>query len=111
MYIDLIKRKIDRFTASCRRVDVQKLSYVFIVYVCISYMSSTCKQSAVTALCMIALRVNRPENAKNRSIYCITSVCMCAKTESCLHNIYIYVVYELQHVCCCHSVYVQASMC
>jgi len=45
------------------------------------------------------LHVNRFENAKNRSIYCITSVCMCAKAESCLHNIYIYVVYELQHVC------------
>ncbi len=43
---------------------------------------------------MIALRVNRSENAKNRSIYCITSVCMCAKAESCLRNICVYVVYE-----------------
>ncbi len=48
---------------------------------------------------MITLRVNRSENAKNRSIYCITSVCMCAKAESCLRNIYVYVIYELQHVC------------
>ncbi len=40
------------------------------------------------------LRVNRSENAKNQSIYCITSVCMCAKAESCLRNIYVYVVYE-----------------
>ncbi len=48
---------------------------------------------------MITLRVNRSENAKNRSIYCITSVCICAKAESCLRNICVYVVYELQHVC------------
>ena len=27
------------------------------------------------------------------------SVCICAKAESCLHSIYMYVVYELQHVC------------
>ena len=57
------------------------------------------ESSAVTALCVIALRVNRSENAKNRSIYCITPVYMCAKAESCLRNIYVYVVYELQHVC------------
>jgi len=63
------------------------------------YMSSTCEKSAVTALCVIALRVNRSENAKNRSIYCITPVCMCAKAESCLRSICVYVVYELQHVC------------
>ena len=44
---------------------------------------------------MIALRVNRSENAKNRLIYCITSVCMCAKAESCLCSIYVYIVYKL----------------
>ncbi len=48
---------------------------------------------------MIVLRVNRSENAKNRSIYCITFVCMCAKAESCLCSIYVYVIYELQRVC------------
>jgi len=48
---------------------------------------------------VIVLRVNRSENAKNRSIYCITSVCMCAKAESCLCSIYVYVIYELQRVC------------
>ncbi len=57
------------------------------------------ESSAVTALCVIALRVNRSENAKNQSIYCITSVCICAKAESCLCNICIYVIYELQHIC------------
>ncbi len=48
---------------------------------------------------MIALRVNRSENAKNQSVYCITSVCIYVKAESCLRSIYVYVVYELQHVC------------
>ncbi len=43
MYIDLIKRKINRFTASCRCVDVQRLNCAFAVYVCILYMSSTCE--------------------------------------------------------------------
>ena len=43
MYIDLIKRKTDRFTASRRRVDVQKLNCAFAVYVYMSYMSSTCE--------------------------------------------------------------------
>ncbi len=33
--------------------------------------------------------------SKNLSIYCIVSMCMCAKAESCLHNICVYVVYEL----------------
>jgi len=48
---------------------------------------------------VIVLRVNRSENAKNRLIYCITSVCICVKAETCLCSIYVYVVYELQHVC------------
>ncbi len=92
MYIDLIKRKIDRFTASCRCVDVQKLNRVFAVYVCMSYMSSTCEYRAVTALCVIALRVNRSEN-RNRSIYCVAQMYMCAKAESCLRNDCVNVVY------------------
>ncbi len=43
MYIDLIKRKINRFTASRRRVDAQKLNHAFAIYVCMLYMSSTCE--------------------------------------------------------------------
>jgi len=43
---------------------------------------------------VIALRVNRSEKAKNQSIYCITSVCMCAKAESCLRSICVYIIYE-----------------
>jgi len=53
----------------------------------------------VFAMYVIAMHVNRSDNAKNQSIYCIMSVCMCAKAESCLCNICVYVVYELQHVC------------
>ncbi len=90
MYINLIKRKIDWFTASHRRVDAQKLNLAFAIYVCMLYINSTC---------VITLHVNRSESAKNRSIYCITSVCICAKAESCLCSICVYVVYELQHVC------------
>ncbi len=43
MYINLIKWKINRFTAFCKRVDVQKLNHAFAIYVCILYMSSTCE--------------------------------------------------------------------
>ncbi len=105
-------RKIDRFTASRKRVDVQKLNRAFAMYMCVMYISCSVCAKTLLSFCVyeqrlcyvfvmyvIALRVNRPENAKNRSIYCITSVCMCAKAESCLRSIYMYVVCELQHVC------------
>ena len=32
--------------------------------------------------------------SKNQSIYCVTSMCMCAKAELCLRSICVYVVYE-----------------
>ena len=108
MYIDLIKRKIDRFTASHKRVDVQKLSRVFAMYMCVMYMScSACAKTLLSfcvydqrlcrvfAVYVIAIHVNRSDNAKNRSIYCISWACRCAKAESCLCNICVYVVYEL----------------
>jgi hypothetical protein len=85
MYIDLIKRKIDRFTASHKRVDVQKLSRVFAMYMCVMYMScSACAKTLLSfcvydqrlchvfAVYVIAMHVNRSDNAKNRSIYCIS---------------------------------------
>jgi len=53
----------------------------------------------VFAVYVIAMHVNRSENAKNQLIYCITSVCICIKAESCLCSICVYVIYELQHVC------------
>ncbi len=43
MYIDLIKRKIDWFTVLHERVDAQKLNHAFAIYVCLSYISSTCE--------------------------------------------------------------------
>jgi len=33
----------------------------------------------VFAMYVIAMRVNRSDNAKNRSIYCIMQTCKCAK--------------------------------
>ncbi len=111
MYINLIKRKIDWFTASYKRVDVQKLSRVFAVCMCVMYMScSVCAKTLLSfcvyeqrlccifAVYVIAMHVNQSDNVKNRSIYCISQACRCAKAESCLRNIYVCDVYELQHV-------------
>ena len=110
--IDLIKRKIDWFTALHKCVCAQKLSRAFAMTVLMSYIScSVCAKTLLSfcvyeqrlchvfAMYLIAMHVHRSDKAKNRSIYCITSVCMCAKAESCLRNICVYVVYELQHVC------------
>ncbi len=41
---------------------------------------------------IIVLHVNWSENAKNWSIYCIMSICIYAKAESCLRNIYVYII-------------------
>jgi len=111
MYIDLIKRKTDRFTASHECVDAQKLSRVFAMYVCVMYMScSVCAKTLLSfciyeqrlcrvfAVYVIAMHVHRSDKAKNRSIYCITQACRCAKAESCLRNVYVCDVYELQRV-------------
>jgi len=105
----LIKRKIDRFTASCRCVDVQKLNRAFIVCMYVMYMScNACaktllsffyvyKQSLcrVFAMYVIAMHVHQSDKAKNRSIYCLIQTCRCAKAESCLRNIYVFIIYEL----------------
>ncbi len=111
MYIDLIKRKIDRFTASHKRVNAQKLSRVFTVYVCVMYMScSACAKMLLSfcvyeqslcyvfAMYVIVMHVHRSDKAKNRLIYCITQACRCAKAESCLCNVYVCDVYKLQHM-------------
>ena len=47
---------------------------------------------------VFAMHVDWSENRKNRSIYCIIQMCMYAKAESCLHNMYVYDVYELQRM-------------
>ena len=111
MYIDSIKRKIDRFTASHKHVDVQKLNHVFAMYVYVMYMScNACAKTllsfcvyeqrlyCVFAMYMIAMHVNQSDNAKNRLIYCILQACRCAKAESCLCNVYVCDVYELQRM-------------
>ncbi len=112
MYIDLIKRKIDRFTASCKRVDVQKLNRVFAMCMYVMYMScSACAKTLllfcvyeqrlchVFAVYVIAMHVHRSDKAKNQSIYCIMQACRCTKAESCLRNVCVCDVYELQHMC------------
>ncbi len=54
--------------------------------------------STVTALCVIVICVNRSENEKNRLICCITQVCRCVKAKSCLCNVCMCDVYELQRM-------------
>ena len=107
MYIDLIKRKINWFTASRRRVDAQKLNRVFAVYVYVMYMSCSACAKTLLLLCVyeqrlyrvfavyvIAMHVHQSDKAKNRLFYCITQTYRCAKAESCLRSICVYVVYE-----------------
>jgi len=53
----------------------QRLCYVFAMYV-------------------IAMHVHQSDKAKNRLIYCIMQTCKCAKAESCLRNICVYIIYE-----------------
>ncbi len=111
MYIDLIMQKIDWFTASHNHVNVQKLNHVFAVCMYVTYMScNACtkmlllfyvyeqKLYCVFAMYVIAMHVNWSDNAKNRLIYCILQACKCAKAESCLCNVYVCDVYELQRM-------------
>ena len=104
-------RTIDRFTASHRCVCVQKLSRVFVMTVWMLYISCSACAKTLLLFCVyeqrlchvfvvyvIAMHVNWSENGKNQSICCITQVCKCAKVESCLHNVYVCDVYELQRV-------------
>ncbi len=104
-------RKIDRCTASCKHVDAQKLSRVFIIYMCMMYMNCNVCAKTLLSFCVykqrlccdfavyvIAMHVHWSDKAKNRSIYCITWACKCAKAESCLRNICVCNVYELQRM-------------
>ena len=112
MQINLIKRKINQFTASRKSVNVQKLSHAFAMYMYVMYINcNTCAETLLSfyiyeqslyhvfIMYVITMHVNRSDKAKNRLIYCIMKTCKCAKAESCLCNICIYVVYKLQHVC------------
>ncbi len=104
-------RKIDWFTASHEHVDTQKLSRAFAVTVWMSYIScSACAKTLLSfciyeqklchlfAMYVIAMHVNQSDKAKNRSIYCITQTCKCIKAESCLCNVCMCNVYDLQRV-------------
>ncbi len=110
--VDWLNFNVDRsICILCRRVNVQKLSYVFAMYVCVMYMScSACAKTLLSfcvykqrlyhvfAMYVIAMHVNWSDKAKNQSIYCIMQMCKCAKAESCLCNVYVCDVYELQRV-------------
>ncbi len=101
-------RKIDWFTASHERVDAQKLSRVFAMYMCVMYMNCNVCAKMLLSFCVyeqrlchvfavyvITMHVNRSDKAKNRLIYYISQTCKCAKAESCLCNVCVNVVYEL----------------
>jgi len=47
---------------------------------------------------VFATHVSWSENWKNRLIYCVAQMCICAKAESCLHSMYVCDVYELQRM-------------
>ncbi len=53
------------------------------------------ESSAVIALCVVAMCVNWSKNGKNWLICYIMQVCKCTKAESCLRNICVCDVYEL----------------
>jgi len=101
-------RKIDRFAASRKSVNVQKLSHVFAVYMCVMYMNCNACAKMLLSFCVyeqrlccvfavyvIVMHVNQSDKAKNQSIYCIMQTCRCAKAELCLCSICVYIVYEL----------------
>ncbi len=104
-------RKIDRFTALYEHVNAQKLSRVFAICMCVMYMSCNACAKTLLSFCVYeqrlchvftvyvtAMHVNWSDKAKNRSIYCITQACKCAKVELCLCSICMCDVYELQRV-------------
>ncbi len=69
--------------------------------VCAKTLLSFCiyeqRLCCVFAMYVITTHVNQSEN-RNWSIYCVAQMCICAKAESCLHNVYVCDIYELQRV-------------
>ncbi len=67
--------------------------------VCAETLLSFCvyeqRLCCIFVIYMIAMHVNWSDKAKNQSIYCITQMCKCTKSELCLRSICMYVVYEL----------------
>ncbi len=72
--------------------DVYKLQRVrkdVAVVLCIWAKTVSCLCSVCVCNACKSIR-----KSKNWLIYCVVLICMCAKAESCLRNIYVYVVYE-----------------
>ncbi len=105
-------RKINWFTALHQCVYTQKLSRVFAMYMCVTYINcSICAKTLLSfcvyeerlchvfAVYVIAMHVNQSDKAKNQLIYYIMQMCRCAKVESCLCNVCMCDVYELQRMC------------
>ncbi len=124
--VDRLNFNVDRsICILCRRVDVQKLSYVFAMYVCVMYMSfSACAKTLLSfyvyeqrlchvfAVYVIAMHVHWSDKAKNQSIYCLTWTCRCAKAESCLRNICMFIIYELNvWIKCCYCSVCDCAAC
>ncbi len=81
---------------------------VYISKDCVMYMSCNACAKTLLSFCIykqrlchvfamyvIAMHVNQSDKAKNQSIYCIMQTCKCTKAKSCLCNICVNVVYEL----------------
>jgi len=49
----------------------------------------------VFSMYVIVMHVHQSDKAKNQLIYCIMQACRCTKAESCLCNVYVNVIYEL----------------
>ncbi len=72
--------------------DVYELQHVrkdVAVILCIWAKTVSCFRSVCVCNACKLIR-----KSKNRSIYCIVLMYMCAKAESCLHNICVYIIYE-----------------
>ncbi len=103
-----------------RCVCMQKLSHVFTIYVCVMYMSCNICTKTLLLFCVyeqrlyhvFAMYVNWSDKAKIQSIYCIVQVCRCAKAESCLCNICMYIVYEFNMwIKCCYCSVCDCTAC
>ncbi len=52
-------RKIDRFTVSRKCVDVQKLTHVFVMCMCVTYMSCSVCAKTLLSFCVYEQRLCR----------------------------------------------------
>ncbi len=104
---------------------MEKLNHVFAMYMYVTYMSCSVCAKMLLLFCvykqrlchvfivyMIAMHVNQSDKAKNRLIYCIMQTCRCAKAESCLWNICIYIIYKFNvWIKCCYCSVCDCAAC